>query len=73
MHAEIPLHDEPRNSARPAETPAAAQTSPHQSRIQELESENRRLMTLVGELLMTNQRLREQYSKNGCGQPVAAR
>ncbi|GGG98848.1 hypothetical protein [Silvibacterium dinghuense] len=61
------------DSARPAEMPAEAQHIPHQRRIEELESENRRLLTLVGELLMTNQRLREQFSKNGCGQPVAAR
>lgn len=62
MHAEMNL------SARVAQT-----APPEMIRIRELEDENRRLLTLVGELLMTNQQLREQYSKNGCGQPVAAR
>ncbi len=54
-----PLPD--RGSARPGS--ASPLCIPEQARLKELETENSRLLSLIGELLVTNQQLRERIAR----------
>ncbi len=57
--APAPLPD--RGGARPGS--ASPLCIPEQARLKELETENSRLLSLIGELLVTNQQLRERIAR----------